>query len=463
MTMDTTAPLTPDESKTRGQAQREAAPRGAMAKVSERPADYDPVTRLMWQGESRQPDLLSLRYSRMLADPLSFYRGNALLMAEDLVRGSNSSLEVQICGDAHLANFNLFSSPERRLVFDVNDFDETDQGPFEWDLKRLVTSLAVASSHLGHSDAQQERIARTAAQEYRLSIRRFAGEDRLATWYSTLDIDAVVADLGGFFTENAIHRIDHVVAFASGRDTRKAFAKLIVDDKDGPRIVNRPPLLVPLKDLHESGYLTTGDLERLIAGYARTLSHDRQVLLSQFTPVDAARKVVGVGSVGTECYVVLLLGRDEFDPFFLQVKQAGPSVIATATSHESMMPAGERVVQGQRLMQATPDVFLGWHSVKKGGSTRHYYVRQLYDNKAAIAIDRLDESLLVTYGRLCAWTLARAHARGGRGGEIAGYLGKSDVADDAFAEFAMAYRDRTLSDFAALKSAVKEGRITLAT
>ena len=461
--MDTTAPLTPDESKTRGQAQREAAPRGAMAKVSERPADYDPVTRLMWQGETRQPDLLSLRYSRMLADPLSFYRGNALLMAEDLVRGSNSSLEVQICGDAHLANFNLFSSPERRLVFDVNDFDETDQGPFEWDLKRLVTSLTVASSHLGHSDAQQERIARTAAQEYRLSIRRFAGEDRLATWYSTLDIDAVVADLGGFFTENAIHRIDHVVAFASGRDTRKAFAKLIVDDKDGPRIVNRPPLLVPLKDLHESGYLTTGDLERLIAGYARTLSHDRQVLLSQFTPVDAARKVVGVGSVGTECYVVLLLGRDEFDPFFLQVKQAGPSVIATATSHESMMPAGERVVQGQRLMQATPDVFLGWHSVKKGGSTRHYYVRQLFDNKAAIAIDRLDESLLVTYGRLCAWTLARAHARGGRGGEIAGYLGKSDVADDAFAEFAMAYRDRTLSDFAALTSAVKEGRITLAT
>ena len=461
--MDTTAPLTPDESKTRGQAQREAAPRGAMAKVSERPADYDPVTRLMWQGESRQPDLLSLRYSRMLADPLSFYRGNALLMAEDLVRGSNSSLEVQICGDAHLANFNLFSSPERRLVFDVNDFDETDQGPFEWDLKRLVTSLAVASSHLGHSDAQQERIARTAAQEYRLSIRRFAGEDRLATWYSTLDIDAVVTDLGGFFTENAIHRIDHVVAFASGRDTRKAFAKLMVDDKDGPRIVNRPPLLVPLEDLHESGYLTTGDLERLIAGYARTLSHDRQVLLSQFTPVDAARKVVGVGSVGTECYVVLLLGRDEFDPFFLQVKQAGPSVIATATSHESMMPAGERVVQGQRLMQATPDVFLGWHSVKKGGSTRHYYVRQLFDNKAAIAIDRLDESLLVTYGRLCAWTLARAHARGGRGGEIAGYLGKSDVADDAFAEFAMAYRDRTLSDFAALTSAVKEGRITLAT
>jgi uncharacterized protein (DUF2252 family) len=460
--MNATAPLTPDESKSRGQAQREATPRGAMAKVSVRPADYDPVARLTWQGESRQPDLLPLRYSRMLANPFSFYRGNALLMADDLARGASTGIEVQICGDAHLSNFNLFSSPERHLVFDVNDFDETDRGAFEWDVKRLVASLAVASSHLGHSDAQQERIALSAAQEYRMSIRRFAGEDRLATWYAALDIDAVMADLGGFFTENAIHRIDHVVAYASGRDTRKAYAKLIVDGKDGPRIVAKPPLLIPLRELHETGYLTTGDLEHLIAGYEKTLTNDRQELLSQFTPVDAARKVVGVGSVGTECYVVLLFGRDEFDPFFLQVKQAGASVIATATGRSSTMPAGERVVQGQRLMQATPDVFLGWHAVKKGASTRHYYVRQLYDNKATIALEQLDESLLVAYGRICAWTLARAHARGGRGGEIAGYLGKSDVADEAFATFAMAYRDRTLSDFTALQSAAKDGRITLA-
>lgn len=461
--METTARLTPEESKDRGRAQREATPRGAMATLIERPSDYDPVARLMWQGETRQPDPLSLRYTRMLADPFSFYRGNALLMAEDLARGPSTSLEVQICGDAHLANFNLFSSPERHLVFDVNDFDETDQGPFEWDLKRLVASLALASSRLGHSDAQQERIARGAAQEYRQSIRRFAGEDRLTLWYTALDIDAVVADLGGFFTENAIHRIDHVVAHASDTDTQRAYAKLIVDGKDGPRIVVKPPLLVPLEDLHESGYLTTGDLKRLVEGYAHTLSSDRQKLLAQFTPVDAARKVVGVGSVGTECYVLLLLGRDKLDPFFLQVKQAGASVVATATSRESATPAGERVVQGQRLMQATPDVFLGWHSVTKDASTRHYYVRQLYDNKASIAIDRLDESLLVTYGRICAWSLARAHSRGGSGGAIAGYLGKSDVADDAFTAFAMAYRDRTLRDFAALKSAAKEGRITLAT
>jgi len=461
--MNATTPPTPDESKSRGQAQREATPRGAMAKVSARPVDYDPVARLMWQGESRQRDLLSLRYSRMLANLFSFFRGNALLMADDLARGPSTALEVQLCGDAHLANFNLFSSPERHLVFDVNDFDETDRGPFEWDVKRLVASLAVASSHLGHSDAQQERIALAAAQEYRMSVRRFAGEDRLATWYAALDIDAVMADLGGFFTENAIHRIDHVVAYASGRDTRKAYAKLIVDGKDGPRIVAKPPLLIPLRELHEADYLTTGDLEHLIAGYEKTLTNDRQELLSQFTPVDAARKVVGVGSVGTECYVVLLFGRDEYDPFFLQVKQAGASVIATATGRASTMPAGERVVRGQRLMQATPDVFLGWHAVKKGTTTRHYYVRQLYDNKASIALEQLDESLLVAYGRICAWTLARAHARGGRGGQIAGYLGKSEVADEAFATFAMAYRDRTLSDFTALQSAAKDGRITLAT
>jgi uncharacterized protein (DUF2252 family) len=459
--MSTTAPSTPEARKVHGQAQRESTPRGVMAKLSDRPADYDPVARLMWQGETRRPDLLSLRYSRMLADPLSFYRGNALLMAEDLARGSSTSLEVQICGDAHLENFNLFSSPERHLVFDVNDFDETDQGPFEWDLKRLVASLALASLHLGHTDAQQERIALAAAQEYRESIRRFAGEDRLASWYATLDIDAVMADLGGFFNVNSIHKIDHVVAYATGRDTRKAYAKLIVNGKDGPRIVAKPPLLVPLSELKESGYLTTADLKHLIAGYAKTLSSDRQELLSQFTTVDAARKVVGVGSVGTECYVVLLFGRDEYDPFFLQVKQAGASVVATATGRATMTAAGERVVQGQRLMQATPDVFLGWHTVK-GASARHYYVRQLYDNKAAIAIDQLDESLLVTYGRICAWTLARAHARGGHGAEIAGYLGKSSVADDAFAAFALAYRDRTLSDFTALQSAVKEGRITLA-
>ncbi len=453
----------PADAKADGRAMRENLTRGSLATLAARDDGYDPVERLMWQSSSRQPDLVGLRYTRMLADLFSFYRGNALLMSEDLARGPSSTLEVQLCGDAHLANFNLFSSPERHPVFDVNDFDETDVGPFEWDVKRLVASLAVASSHLGHSNAQQERIALNAAREYRLAVRRFAGETRLNVWYATLDIDAVVTDLGGFFNANALHRVDSVVAHATGQGTEKAYAKLVVDKEGGPRIISKPPLLIPLDELNRPGYLTRGDLERLLAGYATTLSRDRQVLLSQFTPYDAARKVVGVGSVGTECYIVLLLGRDEFDPFFLQVKQAGTSVVATALGRTPSIAAGERVVLGQRQMQATPDVFIGWHSMKKDGAVRHYYVRQLYDNKASINIDQLDEALLVTYGRICAWTLARAHSRSGRGAEIAGYLGKSDVADEALASFALAYRDRTLSDFTALQRAAKEGRITLAT
>ena len=454
---------TPRDDKTKGQAMRETLTRGSLAKLADRGSDYDPVERLISQSASRREDLVGLRYTRMLNDVFSFYRGNALLMAEDLARGSNTTLEVQICGDAHLANFNLFSSPERHPVFDVNDFDETDVGPFEWDVKRLVSSLAVASSHLGHTNEQQERIALSAAREYRLAVRRFAGETRLGVWYATLDIDAVVSDLGGFFNANALHRVDSVVAHASGRDTQKAYARLVVDGEHGPRIVSKPPLLVPLDELNVPGYLSRVDLERLLPGYAKTLSRDRQVLLSQFTPIDAARKVVGVGSVGTECYIMLLLGRDEFDPFFLQIKQAGTSVVAMALGRTPTLEPGERVVLGQRQMQATPDVFIGWHSVKKDGELRHYYVRQLYDNKAAINIDQLDERLLVTYGRICAWTLGRAHSRSGRGAEIAGYLGKSDVADEAFAAFALSYRDRTLSDFTALKRAAKEGRITLAT
>ncbi len=355
----------PETAKANGRAMRDAMPRSAIAKLVDRDATYDPVERLIWQSASRRADLVGLRYTRMLADVLSFYRGNALLMADDLASGISSALEVQLCGDAHLANFNLFSSPERHLVFDVSDFDETDAGPFEWDVKRLVASLCVASSHLGHSNAQQERIALSAAREYRLAVRKFAGQSRLSVWYATLDIDAVVTDLGGFFTANALHRVDAVVAHATGRATQKAYARLVVDGDDGPHIISKPPLLVRLDELDTPGYLNRGDLDRLLLGYATTLSADRQVLLRQFTPFDAARKVVGVGSVGTECYIVLLLGRDEFDPFFLQVKQAGASVIATALGRTPMVEAGERVVIGQRKMQATPDFFNGLHSMKK--------------------------------------------------------------------------------------------------
>jgi uncharacterized protein (DUF2252 family) len=452
----------PDEAKTRGRALREQHPRSSLAALADRPATYDAVSRLMWQGESRVRELLALRYQRMVASPMAFYRGTALLMAEDFVRGPSTPLEVQLCGDAHLSNFNLFSSPERHQVFDVNDFDETDQGPFEWDLKRLVTSLVLASAHLGHTPAQQESIALDASREYRTSMRRFAGETRLGIWYSSLDVDSIVQTLGGFFTEGELRRVDDVVSHASGTSARRAFEKLVAYGPDGPRIVSDPPLLVPLEGLGDGLHLTRDELDEIVAGYATTLSSDRQALLAQFTPVDAARKVVGVGSVGTDCYVLLLLGRDESDPFFLQVKQASASVISVALGRESPVAPGERVVQGQRLMQATPDVFLGWHSLVNEATPRHFYVRQLYDNKASITIEHLNETLLVTYGRVCAWVLARAHARNGLSAEIAGYLGKSDVADEALAGFALAYRDRTMQDYRALQSAVGEGRITVA-
>ncbi len=449
-------------SRAKGRALREQNPRTSLGALVARPASYDPVGRLIWQGESRVGDLLPLRYKRMLANPIAFNRGTALLMAEDLARGSNTPLEVQICGDAHLANFNLFSSPERHQVFDVNDFDETDVGPFEWDVKRLVASLAIASSHLGHSAEQQETIALAAAREYRLSMRRFAEDTRLSIWYASLDVGSIISTLGGFFTESEMRRVGQMVGRASEADTAKAFEKLVVYSESGLHIVSDPPLLVPLSELTDVDHLTATDVEAVLAGYATTLSSDRRALLAQFTAVDAARKVVGVGSVGTDCYAVLLVGRDLDDPFFLQIKQATTSVVATALGRESSTPPGERVVQGQRLMQATSDVFLGWDTREGATSVRHFYVRQLYDNKSSIAMEHLDESLLVTYGRVCAWVLARAHARSGRGAEIAGYLGKSDVADTAFASFASAYRDRTLEDHRALQSAVSEGRITVA-
>jgi uncharacterized protein (DUF2252 family) len=459
----TVALPTLDEARKRGRAVREQSPRTSLAQLAQRPDSYDPVGRLRWQGESRVQGLLALRYKRMLVDPLSFYRGSALLMAEDIARSPSTSLEVQICGDAHLSNFNLFSSPERHHVFDVNDFDETDQGPFEWDIKRLVTSLVIASHHLGHSAGQQETIAIDAARTYRLSMRRFAVATRLSVWYATLDVDAMLHDLDGFFTENVMRKFGSVVHRASSASSAKSLDKLISYGTDGPRILANPPLLIPVSDLHDESHLTYEELTDVATGYVASLNSDRRALVGQFVPVDAARKVVGVGSVGTDCYVILFVGRDQFDPFFLQIKEATESVVAIALGRTSTMAHGERVVLGQRLMQATPDVFLGWNIEAVGRPPRSFYVRQLYDNKSSIAVDRLDESLLVTYGRICAWVLARSHARSGRGAEIAGYLGKSTIADEAIAGFATAYRERTVDDYHALQRAATEGRITVTT
>jgi uncharacterized protein (DUF2252 family) len=446
-----------------GQAMRERYPRSSLATLGDRPTDYDPVARLIWQGESRVQELLPIRYQRMLADPLSFYRGCALLMADDLARTPSTPIELQICGDAHLSNFGIFSSPERRLVFDVNDFDETDRGPFEWDVKRLVTSCAVASSYLGHDAKEQETIALAVANEYRRAMQRFATETRLGVWYSGLDVDAVMRDLHGFFADHAKRKVDVVITGAKGQEPGKAYAKLVTYTDGSPRITSDPPLIAPLDELDATAINTHDVLDQVLKGYAQTLNVDRRTLFEQFVSVDAARKVVGVGSVGTQCYVVLLVGRDQEDPFFLQIKEAQSSAVATARGTTTPGEPGERVVNGQRLMQATPDAFLGWHSMEVDHVARSYYVRQLYDNKAAVVVDKLDESLLIAYGRVCAWALARAHARSGLSGEIAGFLGKNDSFETAIAGFAMAYRERNDADFEALKRAATQGRITVAT
>jgi uncharacterized protein (DUF2252 family) len=447
----------------RGRAQRDVTPRATLATLAPRPGDYDPITRLIWQGETRVAQLLPIRYHRMLENPLSFYRGCALLMADDLSRGESTSLELQICGDAHLSNFGVFSSPERNLVFDVNDFDETDKGPFEWDVKRLVTSVVVASHFLGHKAEQQEVIALDVAKEYRRAMLRFAQESRLDVWYATLDVDAVMKDLRGFLADHATQKIDDVIGHAKSRDAAKSYEKMVVYEDGRPHIRFQPPLTTPLGDFEGDAVGMRHVLDQILEGYVETLSSDRRALLSQFVPVDAGCKVVGVGSVGTRCYVMLFVGRDVDDPFFLQIKEAQASALSLSRGVLSSVEPGSRVVSGQRLMQATPDAFLGWHSLNVEHVKRSFYVRQLYDNKASVVVERLDESRLVAYGRACAWALARAHARSGTSAQIAGYLGKNDHFETAMAAFGLTYRDRNEADYQAMRSAVKQGRITVAT
>jgi len=441
-----------DECYEEGRAHRERTPRATLATLAERPASYDPVARLMWQGESRVAQLLPIRYQRMLVNPLAFYRGCALLMADDLARGPSTAIEVQICGDAHLSNFGVFSSPERQQVFDVNDFDESDVGPFEWDVKRLVTSMAIASHYLGHD-----------AKEYRRAMQRFSKETRLDVWYATLDVDAVMKDLHGFLTDHAVLKVNTVIGGAKSQDSAKSYGKMVNYENVRPRIRLQPPLITALGGAVGSSSATREVLERVLDGYKATLSSDRRELLSQYVPVDVARKVVGVGSVGTQCYVMLFVGRDRDDPFFLQFKEAQSSAISLSLGRSTPLEPGERVVHGQKLMQATPDPFLGWHTLDVEGVSRSFYVRQLYDNKASVIIDQLNESLLVAYGRACSWALARAHARSGRSAEIAGYLGKNERFETSVTAFALAYRDRNQSDYQALQSAAKQGRITVAT
>ncbi|HUX04677.1 MAG TPA: DUF2252 domain-containing protein [Acidimicrobiales bacterium] len=455
-------PSTPEQRREEGRAARAGAPRRSLGVLADRPASYDALARLAWRDEGRDETLLAIKHQRMLEGPLAFLRGAALVMADDLERSASTTLDVQLCGDAHLANFGVFASPERRLVFDINDFDETERGPFEWDLKRLASSVVIASDQLGHDETFQVTLARETAREYQRSMRRFAAMTRLQVWYARFDVRRLDRELRGFFTQTVLAEAYDVIQSARSTATHVAYERLIERDANGIRIRSRAPHVVALRDLDSPTDAIAATLGEVLAHYRGSLPYDRAVLLDQFSVADVARQVMGVGSVGTECYIVLFTGRDESDPFVLQVKEARDSSVALARSSTNSMNCAERVVHGQQLMQATTDAFLGWHAVAESGVGASFYVRQLYDHKASVDLTRMDESRLLAYAKVCAWVLARAHARSGRSAQIAGYLGRNDRFARVIGDFAIAYRDRNLTDYVNLELAVREGRIAVA-
>ena len=458
------ARLTPAERAERGKAARSALPREGHA-VFDPPADRaDPVRLLESQAASRLPDLVPVRYGRMLTSPFSYFRGAALPMAADLAATPVSGLAVQACGDAHLSNFGLYASPERALVFDLNDFDETLPGPWEWDVKRLAASLEVAGRDNDYRPGRRRKIVTAAIRRYREAMRSFAGQTTLAVWYARADIAELREQFGSQLSGREQKRADQDVAKARTRDSLQALSKLtrLVDGR--PHIVPDPPLVVPLADLipaQADQARLEAEITGLIAGYRRTLETDRRYLLEQFEFADMARKVVGVGSVGTRCWIVLVLGLDHSDPLFLQVKEAEESVLEDFAGTSQYANHGQRVVAGQRLMQAASDIFLGWQRSQAGpdGTPHDYYIRQLRDWKRAADIAAMAPAAMGAYGELCGWTLARAHARSGDRIAIATYLGRSDVFDQAIAEFAAAYADQNERDYHALADAAGSGRV----
>ncbi|HEX3492886.1 MAG TPA: DUF2252 domain-containing protein, partial [Streptosporangiaceae bacterium] len=411
-------------------------------------------------------ELVPVRYGRMMVSPFTYFRGAALPMASDLSNTPVTGLPVQACGDAHLSNFGIFGSPERRLVFDVNDFDETLPGPWEWDVKRLAASLEVAARGNGFSGKQRRGIVAAMARQYRDAMREFAGMSDLDVWYASADMDDFRRRFKGRMTSRQHKLVGKGISKARTRDSTQEVGKLtrMVDGR--PRIISDPPLIVPIDELlanrRADRKFIESELSDLIAKYRRTLETDRRFLLEQYEFADMAHKVVGVGSVGTRCWIVLMLGRNTKDPLFLQVKEASESVLCRYVGGSKYANQGQRVVAGQRLMQASSDIFLGWQRAEAGldGQSRDFYVRQLRDWKMSLDIDALIPSGMQMYGQLCGWTLARAHARSGDRIAIASYLGGADAFDKAITQFAAAYADQNERDYDGLVGAVASGRIT---
>ncbi|HEX4483598.1 MAG TPA: DUF2252 domain-containing protein, partial [Solirubrobacteraceae bacterium] len=455
------------ERAARGRAKRKQVPRSSHGDL-QLPSDRaDPVASLERQAATRVPELVPIRYGRMLVSPFTFYRGAALIMAEDLASSTpRSGLDVQCCGDAHLSNFGVFASPERRLVFDINDFDETLAGPWEWDVKRLAASMMIAAQDRDFSPADCERAVLDTVREYRTAMLGFAAMNNLDVWYAHLDIDDAMQLIGGQLKPKGRKRTAKALAKARTRDSLSAFSKLtrIVDGE--PRFAADPPLIVPIADLQEGGGAQTFEmLDERLGAYRASLPHERRVLLEQFRLTDFARKVVGVGSVGTRAWIALLFGDDRRDPLLLQMKEAERSVLEQFLPRSRFANCGRRVVTGQRLMQASSDIFLGWLHVDAGldGRARDFYVRQLKDWKGSAEIEQMVPKGLATYGRLCGWTLARAHARSGDRVAIAAYLGRGPSFERALVQFADAYAEQNRRDYDALSAAAASGRIAAET
>ncbi len=459
--------LTVAERVARGKAARAEVPRSSHAVFEPGPERPDPIDLLERQASTRVPELVPIRYGRMLVSPFTFYRGAALIMAHDLAATPRSGLNVQCCGDAHLSNFGVFASPERRLVFDINDFDETLPGPWEWDVKRLAVSMLIAARDNRYRVKDQQKIVMETLAQYRNAMREFAAMDNLAVWYARLEIESLLQDRSDALAPAMLKRAEKGLAKARTRDSMSAFSKLTRTVNGRVQIVDQSPLIVPL------AVLTSGDemdqwfdrLHGLLRDFRGTLEADRRVLLEEFELVDFARKVVGVGSVGTRAWIALLLGRDNEDPLFLQMKEAEASVFEEFLGHSQFRNHGQRVVTGQRLMQAASDIFLGWVKVDAGfdGKPRDFYGRQLRDWKGSVEIDQLRPEGMVIYGRLCGWTLARAHARSGDRIAIASYLGNGNNFDRAVLDFSDAYAEQNERDYERLSDAVASGKIVAET
>jgi uncharacterized protein (DUF2252 family) len=453
-----------DERRARGKSARDVLPRKAQGEWRAPSDRADPVAVLEEQGATRVRELLPYRYKRMAASPFAFFRGNAAIMAADLAGTPRSGLTAQLCGDAHVSNFGGFAAPDRELVFDLNDFDETLPGPWEWDVKRLGASLAVAARDAGLGGRERRRAVAAVGRGYREAMRDFADMRNLDLWYERLDADEILTRARAGLSEKAARKLKRDMEQAERKDRLRALDKLTHRVNGEVRLISDPPLMVPVGELlpeADASALRAG-MASIVRDYTDSLRPDLRRVVESYRPVDVARKVVGVGSVGTRAWVVLMLGRDDEDPLFLQVKEAQASVLAPHLGRGRYAHQGRRVVEGQRLMQAAGDVLLGWIRTDADGHERDFYVRQLWDWKYSVAVERFDAYGFGRYGRLCGSTLARAHARTGDRVAIAAYLGRSDSFDNALARFGESYADTNERDHRALVEAIRSGRIEAA-